>query len=81
MTAHPDAFNKVKNILGRLDRSIDEARAKRLHPGGRSENQPSADPLGGEGSTVIGEEEKPVGYGKAKPLRREDGGGFTSFRR
>lgn len=40
------AFNQVKNILGKLDRNIDDVRNKRLHPepaspvlpAGRSEN-------------------------------------------
>ncbi|MEM1330575.1 MAG: hypothetical protein AAGG07_08445 [Planctomycetota bacterium] len=80
MSAHPDAFSQVKNILGRLDRSIDEARAKRLNPGGRSENPTNGPDLGEDGDTVVGGENA-NGYGKARPLRREENGGFTPFRR
>ncbi len=77
-----NAFNEVRAILGKLDRSIDEARSRRLEP-----NQParseSADPpgtpkdpsvldreIGGASSprAQTGLQKKSATFGRAKPL-------------
>ncbi|MCL4222086.1 MAG: hypothetical protein KJZ65_12040 [Phycisphaerales bacterium] len=41
MNQSPDAFNQVRAILGKLDRSITEARSRRL---GKPVNEPPAAP-------------------------------------
>ena len=52
------AFDQVKSILGKLDRSIDEARARRLKgPEPESEPRPSDQP------------DEPQRFGRARPLR------------
>lgn len=40
MTTSERTFNQVRNILGRLDRSIDEARDRRLRGGDEPEQAP-----------------------------------------
>ncbi|MFG0285765.1 MAG: hypothetical protein ACF8R7_15220 [Phycisphaerales bacterium JB039] len=39
-------FNQVKEILGKLDRSIDQARQKRLHGDTPPDEQPASDASG-----------------------------------
>lgn len=60
------AFKQVKSILGKLDRSISEARAKRLDrrpdspaDGLKGGNEPTRTPTPG------------TTFGRAKPLRRD----------
>lgn len=71
------SFNQVKSILGKLDRSIDEARAKRLHG-----DRPPMREAGEMSEPVIGRSEEPKAaeneskYGRAKPLRPSDGSGW-----
>ncbi|MCH7960698.1 MAG: hypothetical protein IIC49_00030 [Planctomycetes bacterium] len=55
MSSTDRAFNQVKAILGKLDRSIDEARRRRLN-----EEQPQVVP-----STPV----EPPRFGRAQPLR------------
>ncbi|GJM19393.1 MAG: hypothetical protein DHS20C14_16060 [Phycisphaeraceae bacterium] len=84
MSASGKAFDEVKQILGRLDRSIDEARHKRLGP---TEPDRPAAPEGSPTDRPIGTAPKPgqapatlpttpqrrvTKYGRAKPLRRAD---------
>lgn len=72
MATSNQSFNQVKSILGKLDRSIDEARARRVH-GVRPQAEPSLDPI----DQPIGRAEEPdeapkapaSKYGRAKPLR------------
>jgi len=52
------AFDQVKSILGKLDRSIDEARARRL-------SGPETEP---EAQTTE-ESTEPQRFGRARPLR------------
>lgn len=81
--APSNAFNEVRAILGKLDRSIDEARSKRLEP-----DQPvRRDPVPSEprqessdldreigGSSVPNAktelQRKGASFGRAKPLNR-----------
>jgi hypothetical protein len=59
MSTREKAFNQVKAILGKIDRSIDEARAKRLgHDRGPKDDQQATD--------------RPL---RAKPIRREHANG------
>lgn len=83
-----NAFNEVRAILGKLDRSIDEARSKRLEPDQpvRRETTPNPEQPGperssdldreiGAGSTLAAKTElqrKGASFGRAKPLNRND---------
>ncbi len=73
------SLEEVRSILGRLDRSIDEARRRRL--GVEDEDQPTAvgaqepEPTFGVAEPEPAAEPEPVSetrarYGKAKPLGR-----------
>lgn len=65
MATDGQAFNKVKNLLNRMDRSIDEARDKRL---GKS---PSDGPLIGAGSaegSATGSEARAVQHASTAPI-------------
>ncbi len=54
------AFDQIKSILGKLDRSIDEARARRL-------SGPESEP-----EVMAGEEApEPQRFGRARPLRSQ----------
>lgn len=68
------AFKEVRNILQKLDRSIDEARARRLNIAPEREtpdlNQ-EQDPLADVASETA-QETSTHGFGKAKPIRRND---------
>lgn len=76
-----NAFNEVRAILGKLDRSIDEARARRLEPDEPTRNEststpasahsPSLDREIGNASTEraqTGLQKKSATFGRAKPL-------------
>lgn len=79
------AFNEVRAILGKLDRSIDEARSKRLEPDqpvrrepAPAEPRPQSSELNREigGSTPGGPktelQRKGASFGRAKPLNRNE---------
>ncbi|MEQ8770162.1 MAG: hypothetical protein RIB60_06605 [Phycisphaerales bacterium] len=79
MSASGKAFDEVKRILGRLDRSIDEARTKRLGPDEppaprRSEPARDDQTIGGPPvapkAPLPAPQRRPSKYGRAKPLRR-----------
>jgi hypothetical protein len=84
--APSNAFNEVRAILGKLDRSIDEARSKRLEPDQpvRREPPPStpaastASDLDREiGGTSVPNaktelQRKGASFGRAKPLNRNE---------
>jgi hypothetical protein len=57
-----NAFNEVRAILGKLDRSIDEARSRRLEPDHLVRREPA-------GSAAA-----PSGAGRSSALNREIGG-------
>ncbi|MEM9064560.1 MAG: hypothetical protein AAGB51_03625 [Planctomycetota bacterium] len=82
-----NAFNQVKGILGKLDRSIDQARERRLGttPGSAAAPQaPEADPAQRVGAdetsanTEINQNEQAGSkrYGRAKPIRPTGDVGF-----
>ncbi len=76
------AYNEVKAILGKLDRSIDDARKRRLDTGPRSVAPAviAATPLAASPSTLLGGSSasasasptpprQPSVFGRAQPLR------------
>lgn len=81
-----NAFNEVRAILGKLDRSIDEARSRRLEPDHPVRRDPapstpttreSADmdrEIGGSGTPSPKTElqRKGASFGRAKPLNRNE---------
>jgi hypothetical protein len=85
-TSPSNAFNEVRAILGKLDRSIDEARSKRLEPDQpvRRESTPSVHntntsavsdldrEIGGSSPSGAKTElqRKGASFGRAKPLNR-----------
>lgn len=75
MAEHGRAYNEVKELLGKLDRSIDDARDKRLH-GDRPEPEPiqprrEPEPRKVEEPNGVVNPPRPGAskYGKARPLR------------
>jgi hypothetical protein len=85
MQSSDNAFDRVKSLLGKLDRSIDDARQKRLHPEEevpdlRDEGEPQffqteADPDAAAGENQDPENDRPTSkYGRAKPIRELNGG-------
>jgi len=87
MSAHDGkAFNEVRALLGRLDRSIDEARSKRLGPsvGEREAAPPDEEPArpsvdmdreigaGRADAPKTDLQRKGASFGRAKPLNRDD---------
>lgn len=85
-----NAFNEVRAILGKLDRSIDEARSKRLEPDQPVRREPTSpspaasanvsdlDREIGGGNTPAAKTElqrKGASFGRAKPLNRNDNAG------
>ncbi len=81
MSASGKAFDEVKQILGRLDRSIDEARTKRLGPDETpaprraepvSDDQTIGGPAAAPQAPLPVPQRRPSKYGRAKPLRRGD---------
>lgn len=82
-----NAFNEVRAILGKLDRSIDEARSKRLEPDQPVRREPpAASPKAPESVSDLDREiggsstpnsktelqRKGASFGRAKPLNRGD---------
>ena len=83
-----DAFNEVRAILGKLDRSIDEARSRRLDPGQSTNREPGKSagahtPPSSSLDHEIGAPEtterpktqlqkKSATFGRAKPLNGND---------
>lgn len=75
------AYNEVKAILGKLDRSIDDARKRRLDTGPRSPATPAATPLispttqetllgNGTAGTAPASSNRPSSiFGRAQPIR------------
>lgn len=86
--SNTNAFNEVRAILGKLDRSIDEARSKRLEPDQPARREPAPNPAkpdpervsdldreigGGPQSGAKTElQRKGASFGRAKPLNRGD---------
>lgn len=79
MAQQSRAFDQIKAILGRMDRSIDEARTKRLNPEDEpaeqtpheapsrpSPQKPPLPPAPGDVRRAGASQ-----YGRARPLRRE----------
>jgi hypothetical protein len=64
MAQNRESFNKVKDILRKLDHSIDEARAKRIEEEDGSPPATSTKPNTGNGAAT------PL---RARPLPRRDG--------
>lgn len=90
MHQSPDAFNQVKAILGKLDRSITEARSRRL-------GKPVSEPAASSGSLPPAEDEPIVApraaavpapapasgyaklrgqFGRAKPIAKPSNGSW-----
>ncbi len=80
------AFNEVRALLGKLDRSLDEARSRRLGPPAVTETAPngysSAKPSSIDLDQEIGGSTEPMQtelqkrgaqFGRAKPLNRDSG--------
>ncbi len=72
------AFNEVKELLGKLDRSIDAARSRRLHgdrpdPAPPPSHEPPAPTPRPQHSVVNPPRPGASKYGKAKPLRPQNG--------
>lgn len=73
MATSPEAFNQVRDILKKLDRSIDSARDRRLHT--EEQGPDPADrigggrPGGGEGSAAPATNGHPVEHRHATPER------------
>ncbi|MBL4590391.1 MAG: hypothetical protein JKY96_00375 [Phycisphaerales bacterium] len=79
------AFNEVRALLGKLDRSIDEARSRRLGPPAHAESSPnqseSPDPSSIDLDQEIGQsaakaeqtelQKRGALFGRAKPLNRD----------
>jgi len=85
MEEQSNAFNEVRAILGKLDRSIDEARSKRLEPeqparpAMNTQSSPNPSPsldheIGGQtverAKTEL--QKKSATFGRAKPLNRNE---------
>lgn len=86
-----NAFNEVRAILGKLDRSIDEARSKRLEPEQPVRREPTApaEPQSTKASSDLDREigggpsnapktelqRKGASFGRAKPLNRGESNG------
>jgi hypothetical protein len=79
------AFNEVRALLGKLDRSIDEARSRRLGPPAQTEpSTTGANPsrsseidldqeIGGSSEkTQTSLQKRGAQFGRAKPLNREN---------
>ncbi|MCA9302892.1 MAG: hypothetical protein KC996_02090 [Phycisphaerales bacterium] len=77
------AFNEVRALLGKLDRTIDEARSRRLGPPAHSESSPNGlenntrstidldQEIGGASSQAQTElQKRGAQFGRAKPLNR-----------
>lgn len=84
MSTSQHTIDQVRSILGRLDRSIDQAREKRLHGGSESRpagetakpNEPAArstePPPPAVGPARQSPARAPSPFGRAKPLRNQN---------
>ena len=84
MESNGKAFNEVRALLNKMDRSIDDARTKRLGPAiGSPQQSPKNNPVGSVdldlevgGSTparpMTELQRKRASFGRAKPLGRND---------
>lgn len=81
MTTSQHTFDQVRSILGRLDRSIDQAREKRLHGDDEPKpsetgttperrDEPKAPPPPAVGPARQTPAKAPSPFGRAKPLRK-----------
>ena len=70
MSTSEHAFEQVRSILGKLDRSIDEARQRRLEPG-------SPAPVREAAPVRETDPERP--FGRAKPIPRQDRSSFGNW--
>lgn len=69
MTTSDQKFDKVRAILGKLDKSIDEARRRRL--GHSEEPTPRVEPESPRPEPDSSDEpDQPSGFGRAQPLNR-----------
>ncbi|MCC6428359.1 MAG: hypothetical protein IT435_16250 [Phycisphaerales bacterium] len=70
MSPSNKAYNEVKAILGKLDRSIDDARKRRLDtsPRGSAPIPAAASPISTNGSTLLGA--APIAPAAATPANR-----------
>ncbi len=73
-----ETYDQVKNILRKLDRSIDEARSERLH-GSRAPE--GSGRVQGDSELIGGSEGTPARPGRARPMQRgpETNGGSGFF--
>jgi len=76
MASSSQAFNQVKNILGKLDRSIDQARARRLGDPEPS-REPAHNPTQDHGANSDQDAPNQKRYGRARPIRPS---GDSAFR-
>ncbi len=90
MSTSQHTIDQVRSILGRLDRSIDQAREKRLH--GEPEPRPTSEPAPAKeaaaratqppppavGPARTAASRAPSPFGRAKPLRNTQTDASTS---
>ena len=65
MSTSQHTIDQVRSILGRLDRSIDQAREKRLH--GDTDPHPASEPARSEEATSRASTPPPPAVGPARP--------------
>lgn len=84
MHSSENAFDRVKSLLGKMDRSIDDARRRRLdeHPGEGSDDDHThaeqKETMGGaerRDETAAAPPRPTSKYGRARPLREVNGAG------
>lgn len=69
-----NAFNEVRAILGKLDRSIDEARSRRLEPEQPARREPPTNnntPSGSNGAASRSDLDREIGAGAPQPAKTE----------
>ena len=72
-----ETYDQVKNILRKLDRSIDEARSERIHG---SRNPEGSRRVQGGSELIGGSEGSPARPGRARPMaRRSDSNGGSNY--
>lgn len=78
MSNQKDSFDSVREILRKLDRSITDAREKRLHPGESEKERGTSEPPSREpGAENTGENSGPPKVGRARPLYNRGNGSTT----
>ncbi|TVQ63583.1 MAG: hypothetical protein EA378_01465 [Phycisphaerales bacterium] len=75
MPASDAAFNQVRHILGKLDRSIDQARSRRLNADGGDQVVEPSRPEPGERHTPGAHAQRPEHRSPASDPERGPGGG------